>query len=256
MKEAIQMKKKYFLIVALFSITTCLCGQENSKISADSAYIKGNYAQAIEIYENILKNGEAAEIYYNLGNSYYKSDNIAKAILNYERALLLRPDNADIRANLEIARSKAIDKVTAVPEVFFISWGKSLINSLSIDQWAQLGIASFWLCLISISLFFFSKTAKWQKGGFVLGISFMVIVVLSNVFANYQKKQILLRNEAIILAPSVTVRSTPSENGTSLFILHEGRKIHVKDDSMKEWTEISLEDGKVGWIPASAMELI
>lgn len=250
------MKKLFSLVVAVLSVTTCLCGQEINKISADSAYIKGDYAKAIEIYENILKNGEAAEIYYNLGNSYYKSDNIAKAILNYERALLLRPDNADIRANLEIARSKAIDKVISVPEVFFISWAKSLINSLSIDQWARLGIASFWLCMIGISLFFFSKTAKWQKSGFILGISFMVMVVLCNVFANYQKKQILFRNEAIILSPSVTVRSTPSENGTSLFILHEGRKIHVKDDSMKEWTEISLEDGKVGWIPAAAMELI
>lgn len=250
------MKKIFFLIVAVLSVTASLRGQEINKISADSAYIKGNYQQAAEMYEHILKGGEAAEIYYNLGNSYYKSDNIAKAILNYERALLLRPDNADIRANLEIARSKTIDKVNPIPEVFFISWAKSLINCLSIDQWAKSGIISFVLCLISILLFFFSKTVIWKKCGFILGMVFMLSVVLCNIFANYQKKQILNRNDAIILDPSVTVRSTPSETGTSLFILHEGRKIHVKDDSMKEWKEISLEDGKVGWIPASAMELI
>ena len=107
-----------------------------TKAEGDSAYIRNDYASAIQIYENLLKKGEAAEVYYNLGNSYYKADDIARAILNYERALLLEPGNADIRANLEIARSKTIDKVIPVPEVFFVSWTKSLINCLSVDAWA------------------------------------------------------------------------------------------------------------------------
>ena len=104
--------------------------QENSvtKAEGDSAYVKNDYASAIQIYEALLKEGEAAEVYYNLGNSYYKAGDIAKAILNYERALLIQPGNADIRANLEIARAKTIDKVIPVPEVFFVSWTKSLIN--------------------------------------------------------------------------------------------------------------------------------
>ena len=98
--------------------------QENSvtKAEGDSAYVKNDYASAIQIYEALLKEGEAAEVYYNLGNSYYKAGDIAKAILNYERALLIQPGNADIRANLEIARAKTIDKVIPVPEVFFVSW--------------------------------------------------------------------------------------------------------------------------------------
>ena len=227
-----------------------------TKAQGDSAYMRNDYASAIQIYESLLKKGEAAEVYYNLGNSYYKADDIAKAILNYERALLLQPGNADIRANLEIARSKMIDKVVSVPDIFFVAWVKSLTNCLSVDAWAKLGIVFFILLLISFSLFFFSKQIIWKKNGFIAGILFLVFTVLSNIFASEQKSELLDRNDAIVLSPSVTVRSTPSESGTGLFVLHEGHKIEIKDNSMREWKEIRLEDGKVGWIPASAIEVI
>ena len=193
--------------------------EDVTKTKGDSAYIKEDYAAAIQIYEALLKNGEASEVYYNLGNSYYKIGEIAKAVLNYERALLLQPGNSDIRANLEVARAKTIDKVEPTPEVF-------------------------------------SKQIMWKKIGFISGIIFLIITVCSNLFASQQKENLVNRNEAIVMNPSVTVRSTPSESGTSLFILHEGRKVNVKDNSMKEWKEIHLEDGKVGWVPASAIEVI
>lgn len=227
-----------------------------TKSDGDSAYMRNDYASAIQIYENLLNQGEASEVYYNLGNSYYKANDIAKAILNYERALLLQPGNADIRANLEIARAKTIDKVIPVPEVFFIAWGKSLINCLSVDVWARLGVIFFILLLVAISLYFFSKQILWKKVGFIGGLVFLVFVILSNVFAFQQKDAIVNRTEAIVLSPSVTVRSTPSDSGTSLFVLHEGRKVEVKDSSMREWKEISLEDGKVGWVPVTAIEVI
>ena len=232
--------------------------QENSvtKAEGDSAYVKNDYASAIQIYEALLKEGEAAEVYYNLGNSYYKAGDIAKAILNYERALLIQPGNADIRANLEIARAKTIDKVIPVPEVFFVSWTKSLINCLSVDAWAKVGVVCFFLLLASLYFFFFSKQIVWKEIGFIAGIVFLVLVLLANVFAFQQKNELLNRNNAIVLTPSVTVRSTPSESGTSLFILHEGRKVEIKDNSMREWKEIRLEDGKVGWVPASSVEVI
>ncbi len=227
-----------------------------TKAQGDSAYMRNDYASAIQIYESLLKKGEASEIYYNLGNSYYKADDIAKAILNYERALLLQPGNADIRANLEIARSKTVDKVASVPDIFFVAWTKSLINCLSVDVWAKLGIVFFILLLVSFSLFFFSKQVVWKKSGFIAGVIFLVFVILSNIFASEQKNELMNRNKAIILSPSVTVRSTPSESGTSLFVLHEGHKIEIKDNSMREWNEIRLEDGKVGWVPTSALEII
>lgn len=227
-----------------------------TKAEGDSAYIKNDFASAIQIYESLLQQGEASEIYYNLGNCYYKTDDIARAILNYERALLLSPGNADIRANLEIARSKAIDKVTPVPEIFFITWIKSLVNSQSSDSWARTGIISFLLLLVSLAIFFFTQHIKWKKIGFSAAILFLIVTVLSNLFASQQKSYLTNRNDAIILSPSVTVRSTPSESGTSLFVLHEGRKVEIKDNSMREWKEIRLEDGKVGWVPSSSIEVI
>ena len=230
--------------------------EDVTKAEGDSAYIKEDYAAAIQIYETLLKKGEAAEVYYNLGNSYYKVGEIAKSVLNYERALLLNPGNSDIRANLEVARAKTIDKVEPVPEVFFVSWIKSLINSMSVDAWATWGIVSFILLIIALYFFIFSKQIVWKKAGFISGIIFLIITICSNLFASQQKDGLVNRNEAIVMNPSVTVRSTPSESGTSLFIIHEGRKVIVKDSSMKEWKEISLEDGKVGWIPASAIEVI
>lgn len=230
--------------------------EDATKAEGDSAYMKNDYASAIQIYEALLNRGEAADIYYNLGNSYYKAGDIAKAILNYERALLLQPGNGDIRANLEIARSKTVDKVEPVPEIFFVSWTKSLINSMSVDSWAVCGVVCFILLIVSLYLFIFSKQIVLKKAGFISGIVFLAVTILANVFANQQKDELTNRNNAIVINPSVTVRSTPSESGTSLFILHEGHKVGVKDGSMKDWKEIRLEDGKVGWVPASAIEII
>jgi len=218
--------------------------EDATKAEGDSAYIKDDYTTAIQIYESLLKNGESADVYYNLGNSYYK------------RALLMKPGNSDIRANLEVARAKTIDKVEPVPEVFFVSWTKALINSMSVDAWATWGIVSFILFIITLYFFIFSKQIMLKKVGFIAGIVFLIVMICSNLFASEQKERLVNRNEAIVMNPSVTVRSTPSESGTSLFILHEGRKVSIKDNSMKEWKEIRLEDGKVGWVPASAIEVI
>lgn len=227
-----------------------------SKAEGDSAYIREDYASAVQIYENLLLTGEAAEVYYNLGNSYYKLDDIARAILNYERALLLQPGDDDIRANLEIARAKTVDKETPIPEVFFVTWGRSLASMLSIDDWARVAIVAFVLCLVCFALFSVSGRVKAKKFGFTGGIVFLLLALVAHLAAVQQKSNLTNRNQAIVLTPSVTVRSTPSESGTSLFILHEGRKVEIKDDTMREWKEIKLEDGKVGWIPASCIETI
>lgn len=227
-----------------------------TKAEADSAYIRNDYTTAIQIYENLLQQGESAEIYYNLGNSYFKSGDIARSILNYERALLLKPGNGDIRANLEIARRKTVDKIDIVPEIFFVSWTKSLINSISINAWARWGIAFFILFIISLYFFIFSKQITRKKIGFIGSVVFLLFVICTNLFASYQKETLTKRDTAIVLSPSVTIRSTPNENGTELFVLHEGSKVFIKDNSMNNWKEITIEDGKVGWISSSDIEII
>ena len=152
-----------FLFVTFYSITTTF-GQ--TKIQADSAYNNNDFVKAKELYETILENqGESADIYYNLGNSYYKMDNIAKAILNYERALLLNPGDSDIRFNLELAQSKTVDKVIPMSEIFFVTWIKSLTNSMNEKGWAQIGIITFILVLASLSLYLFCKKIILKKIG-------------------------------------------------------------------------------------------
>ena len=227
-----------------------------SKSLADSAYIRNDFTTAIQIYEMILRTGESADIYYNLGNSYYKIGDIAKAILNYERALILKPANKDIRSNLEIARAKTVDKVTDVPELFFITWLKSITNSMGIQSWAIIAISFFLLFIVSIYFFFFSTMIVARKTFFILVLFFLVFCVIANISAAFQRKVRLNRMNAIIISPSVTIRSTPNDNGTSLFILHEGRKVFIKDDSMKDWKEIQLEDGNVGWVKKNDLEVI
>lgn len=254
--DSIQSGKDSVSIGSHTEFSTEKSGKNITKSGGDSAYIKNDYKSAIQIYEALLEKGEAAEVYYNLGNCYYKTNDIAKSILNYERALLLDPGNTDIRVNLEMARAKTVDKITPIPDIFFVAWIKSLINCLSVDAWAKCGILFFMLFLVAVALFFFSKQASLKKGGFIGGIVFLILVVLSNVFASQQKAVLVNRNAAIVLVPSVTVRSTPSESGTSLFILHEGSKVELKDNSMREWKEIRLEDGKVGWVPTSSIEVI
>lgn len=238
---------------SLLAVTTA---EHINKSYADSVYTSGDYVTAIQIYENILQQGESAEIYYNLGNSYYKSGNMARAILNYERALLLKPGNEDIRANLEIVRSKTIDKIDIVPEIFFVSWTKSLINSISINAWGRWGIAFFLLCIVSLYFFIFSTQIKIKKIGFISSIVCFIFVICTNMFAAYQKEMLTNRDTAIIISPSVTIHSTPNENGTSLFILHEGYKVIIKDNSMKNWKEISIGNGKVGWVSSADIEII
>ena len=227
-----------------------------SKSLADSAYIRNDFTTAIQIYEMILRTGESADIYYNLGNSYYKIGDIAKAILNYERALILKPANKDIRSNLEIARAKTVDKVTDVPELFFITWLKSITNSMGIQSWAIIAISFFLLFIVSIYIFFFSTKIVARKTFFILSLFFLVFCVIANISAAFQRRVRLNRMNAIIISPSVTIRSTPNDNGTSLFILHEGRKVFIKDDSMKDWKEIQLEDGNVGWVKKNDLEVI
>ena len=173
----------------IFPIFVSFNPDQVTKAAGDSAYLRNDFQTAIQIYEALLKQGEAAEVYYNLGNSYYKINDIAHAILNYERALLLSPGNSDIRANLEIARAKTIDKIASIPDIFFIGWFKTLINSLSIDAWSYLAIVCFVFFLLCLGLFFYSKSVRGKKIGFISGFILLIVVILCNVFALQQKKK-------------------------------------------------------------------
>ena len=227
-----------------------------TKAEADSSYVRGQYQQAITQYETLLKQGASADLYYNLGNAYYRTENIPEAVLNYERALLLSPGDRDIRFNLQIARSKTFDKIVPESEMFFVTWYRSLVSMMSVDGWARTALVALALTIILLLVYLFSERIWLRKAGFFGGVALLVLFVGANIFAWQQKKDLLNRKGAIIFAPAVTVKSTPAANGTDLFILHEGTKVVITDGSMKEWKEIRLADGKEGWIESKHIRVI
>ena len=248
--------RKSVASIAVLLMLLPMTANAATKADADSAYVNGNYQEAIKVYESLLKHGESAELYYNLGNAYYRTENITRAVLNYERALLLSPGDGDIRFNLQIARSKTIDKIVPESEMFFVTWYRSLVNIMSVDGWGRMALVSLALVIVLFLVYLFSARVWVQKVGFFGGGILLVVFVFSNFFAWQQRQQLLNREGAIVVAPSVTVKSTPAQNGTDLFILHEGTKVVITDGSMKSWREIRLADGKKGWIESKKIELI
>lgn len=267
------MKKIFALILTIVPLMsmaqqdnalTQIAQQDSASINAvptvsdaDSAYIQGDYLTAISIYESVIENqGVNATLYMNLGNAWLKMDEVAKAILYYERAYILDPSDPDIKFNLELARTKTVDKVNAVNQLFVVVWFKKLSATLDVREWAVVTVVVFAICMLMVGLFLFSKKRGIKKITFSFSIIFLLLSVLSFIFASTQMGNIRNRDTAIIMSASVTVKSTPSNGGTDLFIIHEGRKVEILDSSMKEWVEIRLEDGNTGWVPNSVMEII
>ena len=255
-KENTFVRLVLLMIIPLSTFLFPLSSLAATKAEADSAYVRGQYQQAIALYEDLLKQGASADLYYNLGNAYYRTENIPEAVLNYERALLLSPGDRDIRFNLQIARSKTFDKIVPESEMFFVTWYRSLVSMMSVDAWARTALIALALTIVLLLVYLFSDRIWLRKAGFFGGVALLLLFVGANIFAWQQKNDLLDRKGAIIFAPAVTVKSTPAANGTDLFILHEGTKVIITDGSMKEWKEVRLADGKEGWIESKHIRVI
>ncbi len=241
-------------MLAFFSVLRAEKG--GSDTQAELLYREGKYREAAETYSRILSGGEeSALLYYNLGNSYYKAGENTLAILQYERALLLAPGNADVRYNLKLARQQAVDKIEVLPELFFIRWYKAFVSLLSADQWGYVSVALFILCLVLAAFFLYSQSVWMKKTGFTLGIVCLLLAVGALLFANRQNSRLKERNYAIVMTPSVTVRGAPDSSGTTLFVIHEGLKVRIVE-ALGEWTNIRLEDGNEGWVRHTDIERI
>ena len=251
------MMKQFFILTAILFATFNLSAQDDLFKQANEAFTKNEFQEAAGLYEELLKaNGESAIVYYNLGNSYYKLNKIALSILNYERALLLEPGNKDIRFNLEIARLKAVDRIEPVEDFFLTEWFRAIQNLMSTDAWSNFSIVCFILLIICLFLFFFSRRIFIKKLGFFIAMGLMIGVCFGNIFAYNQKKKLTQRREAIIFAPTTTIKGSPDNSGTDLFILHEGTKVRLKNNLVGSWTEIETAGGDVGWIKSSEIEVI
>lgn len=242
------------LLLLLLLATVPVAAQ--TKQEADSAYAQERYQQAAKVYEQLLKHGVSADLYYNLGNAYYRMDNIPQAVLNYERALLLSPGDEDIRLNLQLARSKTVDKIVPESEMFFVTWYRSLVSQQSVDAWARTGLLSLVVAIVLALAYLFANALWLRKVGFFGGTLFLLLFALSNLFAWQQKRALAERTGAVVMQSAVTVRSTPSDNGTDLFVLHEGTRVTITDGSMSGWKKIRVADGKEGWLETKQIAII
>jgi tetratricopeptide (TPR) repeat protein len=215
-------------------------------------YMDGAYEKAVQAYQSIIDSGYAsAELYYNLGNAYYKSHDITMALVNYERARILKPNDPEIEHNLEIAREFVVDRIEVLPEFFLRKAYVGFVKIFDADIWAMMSVVTFGLALLLFLAYFFMKRLLIRKVSFWAGMFFILMAVATFLFAFQQNNLVTKHNQAIILTPSVTIKSSPDEeSGTDLFLLHEGTKVTINDE-LGDWREVILSDGNSGWLKAS-----
>jgi tetratricopeptide (TPR) repeat protein len=220
---------------------------------ANVAYNSGNYETAVEFYEKILATDmESVPVYYNMGNAYYKMREYPMAIYSYEKALKLDPSNEEVRTNLEIANLAIVDKIEPVPQSFIERWWRSLRAMCSSDRWAWWSVAAFALLLVCLFMFLRSRRVGMRKLGFFMGVIFLIVFAFSVVFAAQLKHASNTQDQAIVMTPTVTVKSSPSDDGVDLFVLHEGTKVSVLESS-NGWNKIRIANGSVGWLEMDKM---
>lgn len=220
---------------------------------ANAAYNAGSYDSAIMLYNKVLQTDlESVPLYFNMGNTYYKIREYPKAIYYYEKALKLDPSNDDVKTNLAIANLAIVDKIEEVPQSFIVKAWNGLRRSLSGWQWTVLSIVAFGLLLVSAFLFLRSRRMGLRKLGFFGGLVMLVVFVMSVLFAAQLKKAKFTEDQAIIMASTVTVKSTPNEASVDLFVLHEGTKVEILDQA-DGWNKIKIANGSIGWLQAENM---
>lgn len=220
------------------------------------AYQKGDYSSAISAYKDILKSGSVStEVYFNLGNAYFKSDSLAKAILNYERAKKLNPDDEDILANLKLASIRVVDKIDPIPQIFYKRWLIALAGGLSSDTWSIVFLSLIWLAFASALLYIFGHSILLKKISFFLIFGFLALSAFTFIIAKESHSENYVDQQGIVMVSTAYIKSAPDEKGNDLFILHEGAKVEASE-IVNGYRKIKTANGSVGWIAYSQIEII
>lgn len=244
---------RLLLMILIWGVYSCCPVLASENITqqfkqANTAYSSKNYQKAIDGYEAILKAGyQSTELYYNLGNAYFKNNQLAVAILNYERALLSEPYNEDIQYNLKIANQRTVDNISVLRPMFLIVWWGAFRDFFSATAWARLAIALFWLGIGGLILWLMGQTRQLKKQGFIVGIC---LVALSIFVALTSWQRHLLEQDsgiAIIFAQETALESSPDAQSPDILLLHEGTKVELLDN-IGDWYKVRLMNGEQGWL--------
>ena len=228
---------------------------EDLYAKANEVYKAGNYDSAQVLYSEIIQNGMiSSALFYNLGNTFFKKGNIPEAILFYERALRLSPNDEDVRYNLDIANTYITDKITPLDNVFITNWWESITYAFSVTTWAVMFIILLLIASTLITAYFIASNRKIKQlgligGALVFSISILVVIVTNSAFNRLNDEH------AIVFSPTVNVKSEPTLNSTDQFVIHQGLKVEILDTD-GDWTRIRLSDGNSGWLQSQSIELI
>lgn len=224
--------------------------------SANASYAKGSFEKAIEQYEAVAKEKLSSfELYFNLGNAYYKTNSIGLSVLNYERAKKINPDDEDLITNLKLANQKTEDKIDAAPQLFLTEWKNGIVNIFSEKGWSLFCICLFAVSLILFAIYILSYRTGLKKMGFWGGSIILIFSIILFFVAQHKYELTINSSDAIITSPTATVTGSPNEKGTKLFILHEGTKVVITEEE-GEWTEIKIANGNVGWVKSDFLQKI
>ncbi len=245
------------LVCAMFNVSFAQAqNAEDLFERANALYGEEQYADAAALYDSLLQAGNtSAEVYFNLGNANYKLNNIPVAILNYERARKLEPSDPDIVHNLNLARAATVDEIEELPQLFLWTWFESLRDLFRADTWTTVFLATLWLASIGFACLILFKSFPARRPLIYLA-SILTFCALLSGYLGYERHLAENgRNAAIIMSPSVYVKSAPQGAGKDVFILHEGTRVEILDE-LEGWYRIRIANGQVGWSQAETMAVI
>lgn len=221
------------------------------------AYTDGKFSDASAAWTSIEESGQkSAKLYYNLGNAWFKQGNYPKAILNYERALRLDPSYSDARYNLEFTSNFVQDKIEPVPEFILKSVARKVCYVMGSNAWAVIFLVLLAAALVMGLLFLLGSSVGKRRAGFYCGIVLLLLSAGALSFSIWQKSDSVKTDTAIVMSPVSSVKSSPSSGSSKdLFVIHEGTKVTILDE-VGTWRNISLADGRQGWITSNELEVI
>ena len=223
---------------------------------ANTAYVNGDYHAAEEIYEGILAQGlSSVKLYYNLANAYFKEGQLGKSILFYRRALRLAPGSDDIRYNLSVAEARTKDNIEQIPEFFLTEWMRGVRHTMSCTAWSILSLAALVCALALFLTYLLAQRLPLRKTGFYGTLVAAAAFMLTSWFAMGERREMLDDTQAVVMSLSTVVKSSPDKSATDLFVLHEGTLVEITD-RLDNWCEITIADGKKGWLECKTIETI
>ena len=248
------MKKIINIVLLIFPFSIAIA--QTNWDNANNAYAAGQYQETLDLYLDVAaRDGVSADLYYNLGNTYFKLNDVAHAIIYYRRALKLNPNHADAKYNLEFARSRTKDKIE-MPEQFFLSkWTNKLVGLANSNTWLFISASAFIMALIAFFFFLFGNATVMRKTGFYAALILVLIFIIALIFSIMQYHAETSDSEAVIVVGAVTLKSSPDKTGTDLFVLHEGTEVTI-EDQVGEWVYVRLANSDKAWMLVSQLERI